>query len=578
MNNRRILNFIMFLALVLGVFSFNLKEAFAAAETQNWNTEVKEESVLPDKEWKITFTTGVDERTLTDSNIYIEDSKKRKFEDIKIEPVESDIEGSTDGLKEVKEVKIIPTKEYTQNETYSICVSNGVKSKGGRKLVTPYKLQFKVKKIDSDYFKIRNIEAVSKNVINVYFTHPINEEAQQSLYYEILEDGSSFVKGGYRSMDVQALKDCNNGVQIYLKEESLSEDENYTMKILGDLTSGYGVRLLDGFGDELDFKGTSEENVELSLLEAVVRNSNHLELSFNKAVDIKTAENIENYSVRDTEKSETRKVTKATVSKEGDKVVLEVEGTLKKDHKYKINVRNIKDNIKESTFSETDYLSEKMSASDYNLSIVSAEALSNRVVVVKFDRNLDEKKALDRYNFKVEGVTDKSYSKETPGDVFFDKEEDGKTVKLYLGKSLSYNKTYRVIASDNLKDEYGEESTKDIKHNFEGLGSSDELPYIKNVVTVGKNHVKVEFGQEMKNGDSNIDPLNYLLERTEGENKKITIGCSEVKYVNPTTIILKFEDMDDNKEYILNMKSLVDYNDSKNDNYANGVEVKAGTY
>lgn len=577
MKNGRVLKLLIFSALAAGFLSFNLNKAYAANETDNWKTEEREELFLPDKDWKIKFTTGIDVNSLTTDNIYLVDSNGKKFTDIKFEPVESVIEGSSENLKEVKEVRIIPTKEYAQDETYSVCVSSGVKSKGGRDLVTPYKLQFKVKKIDSDYFKIRNIKPVSKNVINVYFTQSISKEAEQPLYYEIFEDGSSFIKGGYRTMDVQALKDCSNGVQIYLKENNLSEGRNYTVRILGDLVSDYGVRLLDGFGDESDFNGMASENEALALTEAVVRNSTSLELSFNKELESQTAENIENYSIRDS-KGAPIKVDKAVVSREGNKVILTVSGSLIKGQQYNITLRNIKDSIKESTLNLIDYKNEKMNKDEYNLSIISAEALSNTVLVVKFDRNLDGTQDFKTYDFEIEGISDKDYSKISSSTIYFNGNEDGKAIKLYLSKPLKYNETYRVIVSKNIKDEYAQTSTTDIQYKFSGVGSKNDNAYIENVVTVGKKQIKVEFGQEMKNGDMNIDAANYSLERNEGANKKITIGCSGVKYINSTTIILTFEDMDDSENYLLKINSLVDHYGKTNNNYADGVDVKLGSY
>lgn len=577
MKNGRVLKLLVFSALAVGFLSFNSNKAYAVGETDNWKTEVREELFLPDKEWRIKFTTGIDVNSLTTDNIYLVDSDEKKFTDIKFEPVESVIEGSTDNLKEIKEVRIIPTKEYAQGETYSVCVSSGVKSKGGRNLVNPYKLQFKVKKIDSDYFKIRNIKPISKNVINVYFTQPINNEAEQPLYYEILEDGSSFVKGGYRTMEVQALKDCSNGVQIYLKENNMSEGRNYTVRILGDLVSNYGVRLLDGFGDELAFEGMAAENESLALAEAVVRNSTSLELSFNKEVECQTAENIENYSIRDS-KGAPIKVDKAVVSKEGNKVILSVSGSFVKGQQYSITLRNIKDSIKESTLNLIDYKNEVMDKEEYNLSIVSAEALCNTVLVVKFDRNLDSTQDFKAYDFEIEGVSDKDYPKISSSTIYFSENEDRKTMKLYLRNPLKDNETYRVIVSKNIKDEYGQTSTKDIQYKFSGVGSKDDNAYIQNVITVGKKQIKVEFGQGMKNGDVNIDAANYSLERNEGASKKIIIGCSEVKYINPTTIILTFEDMDDDENYLLKINSLVDHYGKTNNNYTNGIDVKLGSY
>ncbi|MCY6355103.1 Ig-like domain-containing protein [Clostridium sp. ZS2-4] len=577
MNNGRVLKLLIFSALAAVFLSFNSNKAYAADKTDNWKTEVIEEPVLPNKEWNVKFTTGIDVKSLTTENIYLIDSNGQKFTDLKFEPVESVIEGSADNLKEVKEIRIIPTNEYVQDETYSVCVSSGVKSKGGRNLVTPCKLQFKVKKVDSDYFKIRNIKQVSKNVINVYFTQPINEEVEQPLYYEILEDGASFAKGGYRSMNVQVLKDCSNGVQIYLKENSLSEGRNYTVRILGDLVSDYGVRLLDGFGDEADFDGVASENKALALNKAVIRNSTSMELSFNKAVDSQTAENIGNYSIRDS-KGAPLQIDKAAVSKEGNKVILNVSGSLAKGHTYTITIRNVKDSIRETTLNLIDYKNEEMNKDEYNLSIVSTQALCNTVVLVKFDRNLDASQDFKTYDFEVQGVSDNSYYKLSSSSVYFNGSEDGKTVKLYLSKPLKYNETYRVIVSKDVKDEYKQKSTKDIQYKFSGVGSKSDDAYVKNVVTIGKKQIKVEFGQEMKNGDANIDAANYSLERNEGANKKITIGCSGVKYVNSTTIILTFDDMDDSENYLLKINSLVDHEGKANNNYATGVDVKLGTY
>lgn len=577
MKNTKLFKVIITLTLILGFFSLNLKQAFAFDTNEEKIQEegVQEEKiVLPDKEWSIKFSKGINKDTITNDNIYVLDSSRREFSNIVLEPVESESEDNKD-KKEIKEIKVIPTKEYKQGEEYSLYITSNVKSNDGKGMSKPYKFQFKVKKIDSDYFKIRNVKAISKNTINVYFTHPVGKEAEQALFYEVLHDGSSFVKGSYKTMSIHALKECNNGVQINLKEDTLYQDENYTISILGDLMSSYGVRLLDGFGDEKEFLGTSKDEEELSLNKAIVLGDTCIELSFNKELDKTASQNIENYSIREDD-GNTIKILKANLLSDGNKVDLQVDDTLKMSKIYTLSIRNLQDVTKGSILNLTDYKTEKRDSDECNLSVDSIKTLSSTVLQVNFNRGLNKDDALNEDNFYIIGRGDTSYSKREAIKTYIN-EEDSRILTLSFDKEFENNGKYKFCASKYIRDKYFERCTTNIYCDFYA-SVNEEDSAIENVVTIGKEHIKVQFGQAIKNEGVNLNPSNYSIEHNDGGNRKVVIGCSEVKYVDPVTLVLKFDGMDDDEDYLLKISSLLQYDGNTDKSYADGIDVKHGTY
>src|SRR5690606_12783321 len=118
----------------------------------------------------------------------------------------------------------------------------------------------------SDFFRIQKVEQTSLNVIDVYFTHPLNINSENPIYYELFSDGKLFAAGSSQNMTVKKLQSVPNAVSIYLKNSNFEPGQVYTLRVSGKLISGYGAYLAEGHGETIDFTTAIEQSEELSIL------------------------------------------------------------------------------------------------------------------------------------------------------------------------------------------------------------------------------------------------------------------------------------------------------------------------
>ncbi|MCM1990260.1 Ig-like domain-containing protein [Oceanirhabdus seepicola] len=563
MKKERILKLFIVFSILIGLVSSNTVSVFADSDDNKWDLDVREEVQLPNKEWSIVFSTGLDKQTINNKNIYVLDSKDKKVSNIKLKYIE-----------EEKTLKIIPGKEYEQGKSYFLCLDEGLKSHQGKPLSKPYKLQFEIKKVDSDFFKIRNIEVVSKNRLNVYFTQPINEGAELPLYYEILRDGYEFIRGSYQTMDVKRVDGSNNEISIYLKEHVFNSNEEYTIKVLGDLMSDYGVRLLNGLGEQMIFEGIDSENEDIKIDDVETLSETIVKINFNKAFDKNTAGEKKNYLLLDSNDNPIT-ITKINLSDDLKSVELTIYPKLKSSEEYELTVKGINDN-----FNLSKLKSEKREVYWYggtkiNLDITYVEPVNRRVINVYFNKPIDKISALKTSYYQIRDISSKRLYT-SPIRVSYDSEKDPFMVKLYLKDEVRENKIYNLNVSKYMKDEMGNSYSNASDCEFQGSNVNYQGVYVKDAVVIGNDHIKVAFSGEIRNSGVNLETANYLLECSQGENRKILIGCSSVRYVDGSTLILTFEGLNYNEDYVLKINSLEDILGERTDIYADGVDVILG--
>jgi KaiC/GvpD/RAD55 family RecA-like ATPase len=538
---------------------FNVQSTYARNKNEKWQEEDEKELQPPDKEWNIVFNTEIDTKTLL-KNVYVLDSDDNKVKDIKIEIVDDD------------EIKVVPRKDYEQGETYYLCIDDGLKSTDHINLVQSYKKKFQIEKIDSNFFKIRKIEAINENHINVYFTQPVNLTAKSEVYYEIFRDREVYIQRGFKNMEISILQGAENGISIYFKNEKLKVNEEYELRILGDLTSDYGVRLLNGEGDQKKFRGAENEEENIKILSVDSVGENLIRINFNKKIDIETAEDVDNYLLKDLD-GDSKEISKAVVSEDNESVTFRTRRDLDRSEDYNLTVKNIKDAFNQSKIRNKKFVIDSISNRKHRLHIKSVDALYETIIVVRFYEKLDSESAMSKSNYVVKKVgTHYEYS---PTEVYYDQEKDPYSVKLYFDKDERIRKStkYELEVSDDLEDVLGNDSYKDIVYSFEGTSRKYEGFSIENALIIGNDSIKLTFSEAIKKSAPNTDTSNYTLVCDQGENRKIILSCSDVKYVDSNTLILKFEGLNFEEEYVLNVDSLESYIGDTNESYKDGIDV-----
>jgi len=420
---------------------------------------------------------------------------------------------------------------------------------------------YKIPEIKSDLFKVSKVVPVSKNVLNVYFTQPINGNIAFPAYYQILKNNQDYIGGSFTSMTIRALPTANNMISIYLKDHYISDDATYTLKISGDVASIYGVRLNAGATSTVAFHGSNEENLPFQIRNVFPVDSNTIALEFSREIDTVSAEQIGNYSVTSAS-GMPYGVLKTFVPSigQGKFVHISLSGDLSKDSDYKVVVKNVNDIFNQTVITESTVgFAGQGIPSIRDLQIINITAADKSSLLVYFDREVDLMTAMNTSIYSIQGITDSGFYSSVanayidPASPYY--------VKLFLpaGKEVSNSSTYKLTVFNSIQDQNGNYPSVPIVYNFNGSADANVKPMITSAKIVGSDVVLVTLHKELTASGMNLSSSNYNLETKDGSNTVTIKTPLSVSLVNPTTLAIKFQDLDINKYYTLNVTSLADY-------------------
>lgn len=570
MKRIKTLRVLIFVWIFIGMLSFNVKPVFAD-DDQKWTKKEAAELQMPDKSWDIKITTEVDKDTINSKNIYVKDFDGDYFKNIELIYMENEDydEEDEDAYKSI--IRVRPTKEYKQGETYYLYVDEGLKSEKGTPILEPQIWEFKIKEVDLDFFKIRNVTPITNKLINVYFTQPINEDALYASNYVISEDGDVFADGREVGVDVKPIHGNSNGVSIFLRDKELDIDYEYTLKIYGQIKSKYGCELGNGKGDRINFYATEAENENIKATSVQAVSERNIRVTFNKSVDKQFATLLNNYLLKD-DNGVPRGISRVEVSDDYKSINLSVSGSLKESAEYTLDIRGIRDEFGLTSLQEDRYEVVYEKSND-NLEIERVLAINERTIQVSFNNNLDKDKADRASYYKIQGVDSSKYRAYVRKAYY--NEEDPEKVILYLSKDLE-DEEYRLTLSSSLKDEFGNSASRDEEYEFYGSDLEYIGAYIDRAVIIDKNYIKLTFISPIKDSGDNLEVSNYSLESIYGTSK-LMVECSDVRLVDEKTLILNFENINFDENYILKINSLVDILGETNEKYKeNGIGVVLG--
>lgn len=450
------------------------------------------------------------------------------------------------------------TSSQVPGKSYSIKI-NMVEDLEGN-IVESIQSSFKgyvVSAIQSDLFKISKAEQIGSNEVYLYFTQPINENIEYAPCYEIYEDSQLCAKGD--EIKVSFTGD-NYVASLLLKSKSFAQDKEYTIKISGDILGAYGTSLGEGLGDSITIvgKGMSESALVLSKISAVSNKA--IKLDFNRKVNKTLAQQVYNYSVTDLD-GKPMEVAKAVVLEDGvsggKSVILTLKLAFEKSKSYNLMVNRINDVSKQFSIEEQVY---KFSG-DYPeqgvISVGSMELLDSGTVKVTFTKAVDLNAGIDTKNYK---ITDMSTGKIfSPARVKF-AGSDQTSVRLYLKDTdyLSGNRPIKIQIPSTFRDYTGETLISSIDQGF----FIKDAPFVKTQIMdaklVGKDTIRISFTKEISEDAPNLSPQNYFLEYTEQGTtyKKVPIA---ITYHDDTSIVLRFDRIDEGLKYVLSYKLINDY-------------------
>lgn len=215
----------------------------------------------------------------------------------------SNLTSSNLGIREVSQngTKVtIKTDAPAPNQAYTVELTSVTDLE--KNVVTGLKTSFTTKPIEevkSAYFKISKIEAVNTKSINIYFTHPITDKAETELLYTLSLEDNPWLEGSYKNISVKKSPDVKNMVTLTLKELSFVEGKKYTVKVKGDMVSAYQSYLNQGDGEAMSFYAQSGVDLAADISNLYTQDSRYLIIDFSNKVDLDSAMNKANYTLRE---------------------------------------------------------------------------------------------------------------------------------------------------------------------------------------------------------------------------------------------------------------------------------------
>ncbi len=476
-------------------------------------------------EW-IEVTLNESFNALSDSNIRIYDTQTKEI-------LPFNINSQVDSKIRIKTTRQQPGQSYTVEISNITDLEGNLYDKISGKFSG-----YENKEIVSDLFKISKVEQTANNEVIVYFTHPINENAEVPEYYDILRGSDIIVKGNKATVEVKAINE--NAVKVSLKSYNLVEDTQYTVKVNGALIGAYGTNLGQNSGDEFKFIARKLESERFKVVGLSSITNKTIKLDFSKQLDF-TAEQVFNYYITEMNTNTPIQVTKANIIN-GKSVVLALGTQMdsKKAYNILINIayeagRLNKIENEKYTFNGNDIISNDIQVK----SIVPYDLNS---IYVNFDREISESAATNVNNYSILCLSNTTYDVKPIKAVYSKK--DPKGIRLYVSydKPFVGDSIYRLRIGTAFQDSTGVALSKEIEHSFIANKIPKTKPEIVKAVFIASDTIKIEFNKDISLDAPNILTQNYYIQSAASTtNKKIPLGIS---YIDNRTIVLKFDKLD----------------------------------
>lgn len=523
--------------------------------TNTVDTELTGVTVLNDVTVEITFNESVVAPILEDVFVYEADDPDSYLTVSSIAPTSDDNDAFLITFSDIQGIDVdyvVSIASITDKEGSNVTEGMDIAFKG-----------FRPDEIVSNYFMISKVSGVSENVVYVYFTHPVNENILVPSNFSLLQDDEVVVKGSSSNLTVSLLSNVDNGVALYFKDHTFTEEEAFTLEVDGDAISLYGVWLNDGDGDQVDFTAEVKANKDFEVLEIKAVSETVIRLVFNRAVNATLANQKYNFYLTDADDTAIE-ISKSLLDTSNNQMVyLTINAELDEDDAYELMINNLNDATKQYAISEETYDVECDFESIDSLEIASVTAVDLQTLKVNLSTIPDKDSALVLSNYSVTGVTDRSYVA-NPVAVLYDPDTNNQVVKLFFEDDAIFEEDdkYKLTLMANIKDQFGNTQSSADTQTF--VCEEDEVldTTIDSADVVGKNTVKLTFTKELAFDANNITASNYFASyNLDGSAyKKIPISVS---YIDATTIILKFDSLDEDEEYALGYIKLVDFLDQE---------------
>lgn len=371
---------------------------------------------------------------------------------------------------------------------------------------------------------IREVKAISNSKVQVVFEEAVTaSDVDDEALYDI------------GKLDIKSI-DIKNESTVIINTAAMSENTMYTLEFNSKSHS---------------FRGVKKDSNPPRLLEVVCKDSELVELSFDRILDNGSAQNSSTYEITGLN------IKSAELDSTNTKVRLRAEG-IQTGRSYELKIYNIKNGDGINTKLITKRFSGKKDSSAPKLKKLTI--LNNVRLRLEFEdsNGLDKTTAQDTGNYSI------TYSEGTLGieEVQVkDRDNDGlwETVEL-VTESQETGKTY-TLEIENIRDgsTLGNIISRTLKEKFRGKPSDNSGPKVgRNPKTIGNRVVEIVFNDaNALDLETVYDTENYKLEDIDIE--EIRLKSTEDLYSERgRTVLLFTSEMERNESYTLEISGIAD--------------------
>lgn len=405
---------------------------------------------------------------------------------------------------------------------------------------------FSVVDVVSDLFKISKIEQKDEDEVNVYFTHPVNDNAANSSYYEIYENDSLVASANPSDTTIKLLPN-NKGITIALKNKKFTADQEYSIKVLPELISAYGVNFAPQSELDTFVAKAIQQTTGFAIEQVTGLTRNTLQVDFTMDIDPNMAGQIYMYSVTDSNNKQIEVKAAQMVANPGKSVLLTINGSLDASKSYSLMINLMSDAAHQYTINTKSYSFTGAVSGSVEFQIYTIIPESTSSINVSFSKPLSEKTISDLSNFTIIDPKNPTFKLNPIKAVV--SAEDSCTVRLYLSndRKLQPNTAYTLKLSSKVTDFTGYSLTGQSDYGFDTYNVSEASMSIEKAVKISPDTIKVAFSREMAMDTPNILTGNYSVDYYDSGIlvKKVPIA---ITYIDNKIIVLKFDTLPDNAD------------------------------
>ena len=436
-----------------------------------------------------------------------------------------------------------------------------------------------------DYFRITNAYTTASNELVVYFSQPISETALNTAFYNIVQASAILSSGAAGQIRAELLENTINAVRLTASGLTFVKGTQYGVTVSGRLTSSYTARLNEGFEDSYAFtaENVAERSNSFTMSSISTVSQYGIELEFTQPVGAETAKQAYNYLVLD---QNNRKIDITSVSVipgagaatgggsgDGRTVRINLSQPLLTHQNCTLTIiyaqsADMAASIVNQSY-QFQYGGQGESTQKSQLALTGAISNDPSSAELYFSLKLDPASAVIASNYTVNGMFDgKNYSV-NPVKVSYDPLLTPYMVRLYFPSDRRFSKDqpYSIRIANSLRDEKRLNPDHNLEMQFYANNRDLVNPILNDAVIVGESIVRLDFSKEIMFDPAKITEGNFTLADTAGAGADAAAGAGApdalmspilVKYINSTTIILRFDAIDMTRKYNVRFNSITD--------------------